>query len=112
MFLIPLPWVGPVLAPVLVAISLVVAGTLLLWREWFDGPVRIGWQHWSTIVLGGLLIIVTFCWDYRQVMSGQMPNPFPWSIFFVGEATGLAGFTLGLIRSGQSKRSPLAKATR
>lgn len=103
LFLIPFPWVGPVLAPVLVAISMVVAGTLLLWREWADRPVRIGWQHWSTIVLGGMVIIVAFCWDYRQVMGGGMPNPFPWSIFLVGEAIGLAGFALALIRSGQSR---------
>ena len=33
LFLIPVPWVGPVLAPVLVSISMVIAGTLLLRRE-------------------------------------------------------------------------------
>jgi hypothetical protein len=62
-----------------------------------------GWQHWSTIVLGGLVIIVAFCWNYRQVVGGGMPNPFPWSIFLVGEAIGLAGFSLALIRSDQHK---------
>ncbi len=103
LFLIPLPWVGPVLAPVLVAISMVVAGTLLLWRESADRPVRIGWQNWSIIVLGGLIIIAAFCWDYRYVMAGGMPNTFPWSIFLVGEAISLAGFSLALIRSGQTR---------
>ena len=77
LFLIPLPWVSPVLAPVLVAVSMVVAGTLVLWREWVDRPVRIGWQHWSTMVLGALFIIVAFCWDCRRIMTGGMPNPFP-----------------------------------
>ena len=103
LFLIPLPWVGPVLAPVLVAISMVVAGTLLLWREWADSPVRIGWQHWSTIFLGGLVVVVSFCWDYRQIMAGGIPNSFPWSIFLVGEAIGLAGFSLALIHSGTNR---------
>ena len=46
LFLIPVPWVGPVLAPVLVAICMVVAGTLVLWRESSNRPVSIGWQHW------------------------------------------------------------------
>ena len=104
LFLIPLPWVGPVLAPVLVAISMVVAGTILLWCEWADRPVRIGWQHWSTIVVGGLVIIVAFCWDYRQVMAGGMPKPFPWSIFLVGEAVGLAGFFRAIINSSHNGR--------
>ena len=100
LFLIPVPWIGPVLAPVLVAISMVLGGTLLLWREWTDRPVRIGWQHWSVIDLGALVIIVAFCWDYRQVMAGEMPDRFPWSIFLLGEAIGLAGFFLAIIRRG------------
>ena len=103
LFLIPLPWVSPVLAPVLVAVSMVVAGTLVLWREWADRSVRIGWQHWSTMALGALVIMVAFCWDYRRIMAGGMPQSFPWSIFLAGEAIGLAGFGLALIRSGQSR---------
>jgi hypothetical protein len=103
LFLIPFPWVSPVLAPVLVAVSMVVAGTLVLWREWADRPVRISWQHWLTMVLGALVIINAFCWDYRRVMAGGMPNSFPWSIFLVGEAIGLAGFCLAFIPSGQSR---------
>jgi hypothetical protein len=103
LFLIPLPWVSPVLAPVVVSLSMIVAGTLLLWLEWADRPVRIGWQHWSTIVLGGLIIIVAFCWDYRQVMAGGIPNPFQWSIFLIGEAIGLAGFALALNRGNYTR---------
>ena len=36
-------------------------------------------------------------------MAGEMPNPFPWSIFLIGEAVGLAGFSLALIRSDQRR---------
>jgi hypothetical protein len=107
LFLIPVPWVGPVLAPVLVSISMIVAGTILLWREWAERPVRIGWQHWAIIFLGGLIIIGAFCWDYRRVMAGEMPEPFPWWIFFAGEVIGLTGFAMALARSGNlvSKRA-------
>ena len=101
LFLIPFPWVGPVLAPLLVAISMVLSGTLLLWLEWADKPVRISWQHWSAIVLGGFVIIVAFCWDYRNVMAGGMPTDFPWPILLIGEAIGLGGFSLAVFRSGQ-----------
>lgn len=96
LFLIPLPWVGPVLAPVLVAISMVISGTLLLWRDWAAGAIRISWRHWAIIVLGGLIIIVAFCWDYRNVMAGGMPASFPWSIFLAGESIGLGGYSLAL----------------
>ncbi len=99
LFLIPLPWVGPVLAPLLVAISMIAAGTLLLWRESAGRRVRIGWQRWSIIVAGGLIIIAAFCWDYRNVMAGGMPNPFQWPIFLAGETMGLVGFFLA-VRNG------------
>ncbi len=98
LFLIPFPWVGPVLAPVLVAMSMVAAGTLLLWRESTGRPVRIGWRHSSTIVLGGVIIIVSFCWDYRNVLAGGMPKPFQWPIFLTGQTIGLVGFSLAVIR--------------
>ena len=100
LFLIPFPWVGPVLAPVLVAISMIAAGTILFGRESAGTPVRISWQHWSIVVLGGLIIIVSFCWDYRNVMAGGTPNPFQWPIFLAGETIGLAGFSLAVIRNG------------
>ena len=58
------------------------------------------YQHWSIVVLGGLILIVSFCWDYRNVMAGGMPNPFQWPIFLAGETIGLAGFSLAVIRNG------------
>ena len=98
LFLIPVPWVGPVLAPMLVAMSMVAAGTLLLWRESAGRPVRIGWRHSSLIVLGGVIIIASFCWDYRDVIAGGMPKPFQWPIFLAGETIGLVSFSLAVIR--------------
>lgn len=102
LFLIPLPWTGPVLAPLLVAISMIVTGTIVLWQESTGSLVRIRWQHWSLIVLGGLIIVVSFCWDYRNVMAGGMPNSFHWPIFLVGESVGIVGFSLAMIRKRQS----------
>lgn len=104
LFLIPLPWVAPVLAPVLVAISMIVTGTLVIRRESAGRPVEISWRHSSIIVLGGLIIIVSFCWDYRNILAGGMPNPFQWAMFLVGETVGLAGFSRVVIRSDQRRR--------
>ncbi len=48
LFLIPLPWVGPIWAPVLVALSMIVCGLISLRA----GGIRGGPLHW-TGVLGG-----------------------------------------------------------
>ncbi len=77
---------------------MIASGALLRWRESAGRPVGIGTRHWFMVVLGGLMIIASFCWDYRNVMAGGMPNPFPWSIFLTGETIGLAGFTLAVLR--------------
>ncbi len=92
LFLLPVPWVGPVIAPVLVAAQLIAAGVAILWRESRGRPIRFGRLHWLAFLGGGLIIIVAFCWDFRNVSAGGWPNPFNWPLFALGEAIGLAGF--------------------
>jgi hypothetical protein len=92
LFLVPVPWVGPVISPVLVAISMIVAGTVVLWRESVGRPIRFRWFHWTAIVGGGVVIVVAFCWDYRNAMAAGWPNPFNWPLFAAGLTVGLLGF--------------------
>lgn len=92
LFLLPVPWVGPVIAPVLVAVSMIAAGTAILWRESREQPIRFRWFHWLAIVGGGLIVILAFCWDFRNVSAGGLPNPFHWPLFALGELVGLTGF--------------------
>lgn len=99
LFLLPVPWVGPVMAPMLVALSMIAAGVVVLWLEWRGRPVRPGWADWTAIVVGGLLIVAACCWDFRNTAAGGEPNPFNWWLLAAGEVVGLAGFVQGLRRS-------------
>ncbi len=92
LFLVPLPWSGPVLAPVLVSVSIIAAGVIVLGREAIGQPIPIKAGHWILIVLGGSVVVASFCWEGRSVAGGSMPGPFPWSVFGTGEALGLATF--------------------
>ena len=92
LYLIPVPWVGPVLAPVLVSLSMISAGFLVLARDWAGKPVRLGALNWLGIVAGGVIIVAAFTWDHRNIMAGGMPNPFNWPLFILGEVVGLAAF--------------------
>jgi hypothetical protein len=98
LFLLPVPWVGPVLAPVLVALSMIVAGVVVLWLESIGRAVRLGRANWTAVVLGGLLIVAAYCWDFRNTGAGGEPNPFNWPMLAAGEMLGLAGFVRGLRR--------------
>ena len=100
LFLLPLPWVGPVLAPVLVALAMIAAGVAMLNREAAGRPVRLGGVHWAAISSGGFVVIVAFCWDWRNILEGGLPNPFPWRLFAFGLLLGLASFLHARARPG------------
>ncbi len=92
LFLIPLPWVGPVIAPIIISLVLIFAGVIILIRENSREPLIASWSHWALFVLGGILAIAAFTWDYRNIMAGGLPNPFRWDIFILGVAIGLGSF--------------------
>lgn len=98
LFLIPLPWVGPVVTPVMVAAVMIAAGVALLWRERSGRPVPLAAPHWAAIVLGGLVIVISFCWDWRNVTAGGYPRPFNWPVYFAGLILAAGGFLHGFLR--------------
>jgi hypothetical protein len=87
LFLIPVPWAGPVLAPVLVSIAMIAAG---VWH--LRTPVRIGPAHWFAILLGAGVIVVSFAMDYRNLMAGGMPQRFNWWVYAAGLGIGLGSY--------------------
>ena len=87
LFLIPVPWAAPVLAPSLVSLAMIAAG---LWH--FRHPVRIGRLHWCGILLGALTLIVSFTLDYRNLLAGGVPHRFAWGTFSVGLAVGVLSY--------------------
>lgn len=95
LFLIPLPWTGPVLAPVLVSMALIVAAVTLLRRP-EDAPSFLRPLDWIVEVAAGLLVLASFLW------SGGEPS-FPWWLFLVGYGGGVA-WMLG--RALRGPRSP------
>jgi hypothetical protein len=96
LFLLPVPWVGPVLAPVLVSVSMIGAGWPVLWREDSERPVQIGAARWAFIVLGGVIVFAAFIADFRNTTAGGNPRAFQWWLFALGEVVGIAAFVSGL----------------
>jgi hypothetical protein len=96
LFLIPLPWVGPVWAPVLVASTMIACGVVVLCS---DG-LRPRPLHWLSVLAGAFVIVLSFVWDYRNTLAGGMPNPFNWPLLLAGEAIGLAGFIAAVRKRG------------
>ena len=85
LFLIPVPWSGPVLAPVLVALTMIGSAFVYLWRESNGHAVRLQALHWLGAGTGTLIILATFTLDWRNIMAGGMPKGFNWPLFVFGE---------------------------
>ncbi len=88
LFLLPVPWTAPVLAPVIVAASLTLGGIVGLRRD----PPRVGRLAWMLLAAGGVILFASFIWDWRYIVTGGMPRGFPWAIFAIGEVVGVTGF--------------------
>lgn len=106
LFLIPVPWAAPVLAPVIVSMTIIAAGILALAR-----PIRMLPAHWFAMTVGGVLILMSFMWDYRNLMAGGVPRPFAWRLFGAGELVGLLAF-LHAFRLSKTSRAPDAGSER
>jgi hypothetical protein len=115
LFLLPVPWVGPVLAPLAVALAMVIAGGVTMWRESAGRPVRMSACHWLAILGGGILVVLAFCWDFRNIMSGGLPNSFNWPLFITGGLLGVIAWlhALGLqarcIRQGSASLQSMTR---
>lgn len=64
LFLIPLPWIGPVIAPMLTSLTMLLLAGLLFWLEEINDGVRLSRLEWAGILSGALLIFASFIWSY------------------------------------------------
>jgi len=94
LFLIPVPWVGPVIAPLLVSVAMIIAGIWCLWREAAGRPLRIGFWNVVGVLLGALVIVLSFTLDYRNIMAGGTPHAFRWGVFGLGMAISAVSYKL------------------
>jgi hypothetical protein len=108
LFLIPVTWVGPVLAPLLAALTMLLMSLLVSRLIGRYNTVRAGPAEWGLIVLGAFLIFLTFIWDcsgiiieggflgdlpglgrnreFQEALSAYVPERYQWGLFALGEA--------------------------
>jgi hypothetical protein len=90
LFLIPVPWVGPVWAPCAVSLALLGAGTYLYWTA--DRVRRITRLDWVVETVAGLMVIGSFVAESRAAIEGRVPQHFPAWLFWGGWLLGMAWF--------------------
>ena len=105
LFFIPLPWWGPVLSPMLIALLLVVGGALAVIKAERGGAMRFAFLEWGMAGASVLLALSVFTTDALRALPGGVeavnrarPAEFNWLLFLVA----LAGMAYSLLRGLRS----------
>ena len=85
LFLIPLPWIGPVIAPVSIAIMMILAGLLITALYKFGYDFRPSFLTWVLTIIGTLTILYSFMRDTGAGLHQQMPLPYRYDLLIAGE---------------------------
>jgi hypothetical protein len=90
LFLIPLPWWGPVIAPVSIALLMILWGTLASQFERTPSPLLSNWRVWVLNSIGIALALYVFMADAirvadqgAEVIRNVLPTRFNWPLFCV-----------------------------
>ena len=99
LFLIPVPWVGPVLAPVTVALTMIGMGLVLLSLEQRGPVLAAGKTVWLAQIVACLVVIVSFTIDvvprlpdHGALLAQWTPTSYRWWMLILGEILALGTF--------------------
>ena len=96
LFLIPVPWTGPVWAPVAVSLALVGFGLAAAARLRAGRVVRAGRWQVAAGIAGGLVVVVSLTLDAGRILAGGVPDTFAWPVFAFGMALAAWGAVTAL----------------
>jgi len=108
LFLLPVPWVGPVWSPVAVSAALVGAGLAGASAVRSGRRLAVARWHWAAGLGGGLVVVLSYTLDAGRLIDGGLPGPYPWPIFAVGILLALAA-AIDALR-GASRAAPSSTA--
>ncbi len=117
LFLIPVPWVGPVLAPIICSLTMILLGGSIVFLQEKGYIVKMKVPDWVLLFFGAFIIFCSFIWDYfriivqegllssfwklannahlQEIISQYKPTYYNWWLFIIGEI--LILFTIILI---------------
>ena len=121
LFFIPVPWLSPVLAPIICSLTMIVFGCTTVLLQQKGKSVKIKPVDWVLMIGGALVILYSFIKDYiafllseglpisiwalaknpnfQQIISEFVPTHYNWYLFFAGEILIILGMTLTFKRA-------------
>jgi hypothetical protein len=102
LFLIPLPWIGPVVAPLLVALAMVGCGVAICLRIAEGRPFQPRLLAWVLGGAGMAVILLSFMVDTDATLGGLPPRDYRYELLASGLLLLLSGFAFAWRSPGKS----------
>jgi hypothetical protein len=68
LFLVPVTWTGPVLAPVINSCTMILLALAIILATERTGRCRTRWYHWILLIAGSLVVIASYTEEYLSFM--------------------------------------------
>lgn len=125
LFLIPIPWIGPVLAPCIISLTMILLSFVIMYFSQKKTLNKINLSEWIYLILGSILLILSFtAGSLKEIMQNfissrsnmhlpyaltnnnikDITENFSWVIFAIGEAMVLTGLILLINRLKKIRR--------
>jgi hypothetical protein len=98
LFLIPLPWAGPVWAPISVSLALVGFGLAAARQTERERAPVVSGRLATLACAGGVVVVVSFLVQAPALLDERLPGWFPWPVFLAGMGMAAAAATVSLRR--------------
>lgn len=118
LFLIPMPWVGPVWAPCLLSLLMIVGSVFTIIKVQSNHLFSLPARDWLFLVSGSILCILAFMWDYivtstsyfsmQQPLFSDLQEYVPQSFNYLLFFAGFAGMSYPVILHLLSTPKPLS----
>lgn len=109
LFLVPIPWVGPVWAPIVVSVALVGSGLAAARQLRAGRTIAVGRVRGAAALAGGGLVILSFLVDSNRVLAGETSAWTGWPLFVAGTALATAAMVTALAGRSTRPAAPLRR---
>ncbi|HLG34115.1 MAG TPA: hypothetical protein VI757_04485 [Bacteroidia bacterium] len=115
LFLIPIAWASPVLAPVVCSLTMMLLAGIIFFYSEKNYAVKLSRLQIIFLIIGSLVILISFLQDYatlflntpkesvQEAVVHYVPRDFNWLLFFAGEA--LILFAVWDLMKGLNKKA-------
>ncbi len=94
LFLIPLPWIAPVIAPALISLLMILLGAGVLYRLDNGRRFRPELLSWLTALVATMIVLISFMSDTDASLHGQLPRPYRFTALGAGVLLYVVSFGL------------------